>query len=414
MDISRSHEWAVILHYLDGYLGLMRCVSKACKSLVDENQFQNPTFTNPTQLLQHNNIKLFQWACECNAFEIPLYTAIRSKKLGLVKSIKLDAHQLSIGVALAAHFQTHDIFLYLTSSPKLKASALRLAGMIAIKHKDMVMLIIIRNRLMKMAPLQYSGSHHSQMINVMLHCLGCGTFWNVRHAMVAALHNGRREMAFLKDQQAFTAGDEGVYKAAAYGGHLSLLQWMWSEVGRCKTHVLLPFAARGGSVGVVRWVLQQDVFSTDEMSCAIENAVAGNHFHLVATLVEEYMVHASPSTCAIASMYNLMDMLEWLVNVIGVTITSTSMIAAASHGHLGPIEFAMEQGVELNASILFCAKLHKHSHIVSWLRNHNCPEPFTHHNYLHPIPKYSLGIVNSDHCFTFNDMTVIELYSKIY
>jgi ankyrin repeat protein len=135
----------------------------------------------------------------------------------------------------------------------------------------------------------------------------------------------------------------GACVVAAQFDHANTLKWLISEAGHPITHAVLTAAARGGSLPVLQWLYQQmqqqpatgtAAFDEFVVVCAIKDG------HLAAV---ECLAHGKGAQCYhFAAAHGHTDILFWLREHSIECDTAKLCVSAAQSGCVGTIEYALE------------------------------------------------------------------------
>jgi hypothetical protein len=209
--------------------------------------------------------------------------------------------------------------------------------------------------------------------------------------LTIAARNGHLEV--VRYLHPFVQADprvSGACVVAARFDHANTLKWLISEAGHPITHAVLTAAARGGSLPVLQWLYQQmqqqpaaETAAFDEfvVVCAIKNG------HLAAV---EWL-----SQCAgcpmprgaqcyhFAAAHGHTDILLWLREHSIECDTAKLCVSAAQSGCMRPIEYALELHAaersdappQLLTDMLQAAGAHQQLAVAQWLRQQGADWP---------------------------------------
>ncbi|KAI9994690.1 hypothetical protein PInf_011517 [Phytophthora infestans] len=186
--------------------------------------------------------------------------------------------------------------------------------------------------------------------------------------------------------------------AAATGGHGDLVLWLYREVfhgfymqsnqevmdelarhGDVDAPPRLDFAAEGGNIAMVQWLLTQSRDAGKQW--ALKNAAAQGHLEIVKLLVSEGMVYLDGEAFYDAAANGHLSVVQWLKESnLGLKMAYKAMDLAATNGHL---EFAAAGGhlevlkwlhencwTEPSVDIMDVAAASGNLELVKWLHEH--------------------------------------------
>ncbi|KAE8889252.1 hypothetical protein PF004_g11965 [Phytophthora fragariae] len=192
--------------------------------------------------------------------------------------------------------------------------------------------------------------------------------------------------------------------AAAAGGHGDLVVWMYTDVFNgfymqnnqevmdqlaCHGDMeavrrlvadgwqppRLDFAAVGGDISMVQWLLDQgkDVGK----HWALKNAAANGHLEVVKMLVNEGMVYLDGQAFCDAAMHGHLPVVQWLKeNNLGWNLAYNAIELAASHGHLEVVQYLHEIcSASCTHRTIRGAATNGHLHVVQWLHTQFSDDP---------------------------------------
>ncbi|KAG7379791.1 hypothetical protein PHYPSEUDO_008133 [Phytophthora pseudosyringae] len=184
--------------------------------------------------------------------------------------------------------------------------------------------------------------------------------------------------------------------AAATGGHGDLVVWMHADVFhgfymQSNEEVMnelarhgdleavrrlvadgwqpprIDFAAEGGSVAMVQWLLDQKHAVGTQW--ALKNAASKGHLEIVRLLANEDMVHLDGEAFCEAAASGHLPVVQWLKeNNLGWNLAYKAMDLAASNGHLDVVQYLHSNcSVTCTHHTMRGAVANGHLHAVEWL-----------------------------------------------
>jgi hypothetical protein len=152
-------------------------------------------------------------------------------------------------------------------------------------------------------------------------------------------------------------------------------QWLHIEQGCQLPPDICSYAARGGSIDLLRWLKEHGTAFTAE-TC--EGAAAGAHIHVLQYLRDEGCEWGEYICCPAASNGHL-STLQWLRERGCPWSADYISICAASSGSTEMLIYLKQQGCVFNANTMRSAAVEGHlpvySHLdtLCWLREQGCP-----------------------------------------
>lgn len=210
--------------------------------------------------------------------------------------------------------------------------------------------------------------------------------------------------------------------AAARMGHSDMLRWLrWHEVCAKQRGLTLKVAvnaARGGHLRIVKWCLRY-MAPSEEIAF---NAARGGHIHLLKWWFCDRRLSAPPSIMAHAAEKGRGEALEWLLNyrtnLYHEKMFKSKTKAYFSSDWYDPMITVVTETpnfycpYELTSNLYTAAASHGQSHIISWLREKNCP--WDTDMLKDAVENQNISLVNwlLDNYAPFDD-TIIPLVAKI-
>ncbi|KAG6592502.1 serine/threonine-protein kinase [Phytophthora cinnamomi] len=184
--------------------------------------------------------------------------------------------------------------------------------------------------------------------------------------------------------------------AAAEGGHGDLVVWMYMNVFngfymQSNQEVMdqlachgdmeavrrlvaegwqpprLDYAAEGGSIAMVQWLLDQHKDVGKQW--ALKNAAAKGHLEVVKLLVNEDMVYLDGQAFCDAATHGHLTVVQWLKeNNLGWNMAYKAIDLASSQGHLEVVQFLQSIcSAACTHQTMRGAAISGHLHVVQWL-----------------------------------------------
>uniref|UniRef100_H3H4F7 Uncharacterized protein n=1 Tax=Phytophthora ramorum TaxID=164328 RepID=H3H4F7_PHYRM len=129
----------------------------------------------------------------------------------------------------------------------------------------------------------------------------------------------------------------------------------------------IDFAAEGGNVSMVQWLLDQHV--TVGKQWALKNAAAMGHLETVKLLVNDSIVHLDGQAFCDAAANGHLPVVQWLKeNNLGWNLASKAIDVAASNGHLEIVQYLRSDcSAKCTHGTMRAAASSGHLHVVQWL-----------------------------------------------
>jgi len=240
--------------------------------------------------------------------------------------------------------------------------------------------------------------------------------WLIRHNVdecyvdggdLEASRQGHLEMVRLLRANSIEGCSDRVLAAAADGGHLDLVKWLYDHgVGIVPGFAdAIHFAAINGHLDVVKWL--QENTSERAITCVINSAASNGHLDVIQWLhenEEEYCVspaldraaasghlevvtwlheHRSRYGCSVRAMDQAagsghLNVVKWLHQNRREGCTTKAMDLAAAHGHLSVVKWLHANRSEgCTTDAMDEAAKNNHLEVVQWLqenRTEGCTE----------------------------------------
>jgi hypothetical protein len=160
-----------------------------------------------------------------------------------------------------------------------------------------------------------------------------------------------------------------VWFGAAESASISKLQWLYSEHRCGLRHILSSYAARYGSIDVLRWLRSHGcVFS--KSTC--EAAAAGAHLPALQYLRDAGCDWAE-SACSAAAQHGHLTTLQWLHENGCPWYSDTICEDAAQRGNREMLLYLKQQGCEFNELTIASAAWGGHLSLCQYLAAEGCP-----------------------------------------
>ncbi|KAF0685522.1 Aste57867_22608 [Aphanomyces stellatus] len=167
--------------------------------------------------------------------------------------------------------------------------------------------------------------------------------------------------------------------AAATGGHLSLLEWLYINTDASCSYDGLVGAARNGHLATVEFLIAhyRDTWHIEEgevdefTPCALHAASASGHLDIVKCLITHGIDQGRPGAMNRAAVFGHLHVMQWLVDNRIDICTPTAAVDAARMGHLTVVQWLQDRGTEVDdAWVLSSAASSGHFEMVKWLWDH--------------------------------------------
>lgn len=192
-------------------------------------------------------------------------------------------------------------------------------------------------------------------------------FWE-SNALVAAATGGHGDLVLWLYREVFHGfymqSNQEVMDELARHGDVDAVRWLVSEGWQPPR---LYFAAEGGNIAMVQWLLTQSRDAGKQW--ALKNAAAQGHLEIVKLLVSEGMVYLDGEAFYDAAANGHLSVVQWLKESnLGLKMAYKAMDLAATNGHLEVMQY-------LHSNCLATCTHHTmrkaasngHLHIVTWL-----------------------------------------------
>eukprot|EP00639_Heterosigma_akashiwo_P028888 CAMPEP_0194664320 /NCGR_PEP_ID=MMETSP0295-20121207/1386_1 /TAXON_ID=39354 /ORGANISM="Heterosigma akashiwo, Strain CCMP2393" /LENGTH=333 /DNA_ID=CAMNT_0039546029 /DNA_START=106 /DNA_END=1103 /DNA_ORIENTATION=- len=189
------------------------------------------------------------------------------------------------------------------------------------------------------------NGHLSLLKKLHVECLpDCST-----HMIDKAALNGHLPTIEHLQSACRAGGTKMAVYGACLGGHLRLLKWLEQHNFQCDSDAVI-FAARGGQLHVVEWLLSsvsQDGYhahskkqNISKLLPALDGAALHGHLHVMEWLHSNHRIEASPQSIDAAFKGNHLKVVEWLHrNRPSDGCSPASFNSAAAHGNLAGLEW---------------------------------------------------------------------------
>ncbi|KAG1703745.1 hypothetical protein DVH05_006760 [Phytophthora capsici] len=129
--------------------------------------------------------------------------------------------------------------------------------------------------------------------------------------------------------------------AAAVGGHLEMLQWIFEHYPTGDSEFALLEAAKNGRLDMVQWLVEKEI--TTGARSAVEAAYERGHLNVVQWLLERGDVSYPHSAVKLAVENGHLGIIKYLCEVDLASKPTRMMLHAACFGHLHVIQWLLEQ-----------------------------------------------------------------------
>ncbi|OWZ04452.1 hypothetical protein PHMEG_00023641 [Phytophthora megakarya] len=163
-------------------------------------------------------------------------------------------------------------------------------------------------------------------------------FWE-SNALLAAAEGGHGELVMWMYTDVFhgfyTQSNQEVMDEVARHGDMETVRRLVSDGWQTPR---LDFAAEGGNLAMVQWLLDQKRVVGKQWT--LKNAAAKGHIEIVKLLVNENMVHLDGEAFCDAASNGHLPVVQWMKeNNLGWNIAYKAMDLAASNGHLEVVQY---------------------------------------------------------------------------
>jgi hypothetical protein len=159
--------------------------------------------------------------------------------------------------------------------------------------------------------------------------------------------------------------------AAALSGRLHILQHLLTEPECPGLTTMINYqAARSGSISMLDWLRAQSWCTFDALTCA--GAALGAHLAALQHL-NSIGCNWNDKILCYAACGGSIAVVDWLLQQQGVGLTAEAMVAAADGGHTAVCKHLRSIGCEWNTDACSQAAAGGHIELLTWLREHGCP-----------------------------------------
>lgn len=203
-------------------------------------------------------------------------------------------------------------------------------------------------------------------------------FVSSREMMCGAAQNGNLDMLkWIHD--AFNNRDDfgaSSIDAAALGGHLGVMHWMYETGAFNWSTKAIAWAAYGGHLEILRWLHERENEREPMIAdCGVETAMRlaakRGHLNVLKFLHENLSVESSTDVMDSVAAAGHLDVVQWLHTNRAEGCTTQAMIGAAGSGYLDALEWLSNNRSEgCTAAAMDEAATHGHFDMVKWLHVH--------------------------------------------
>jgi hypothetical protein len=188
--------------------------------------------------------------------------------------------------------------------------------------------------------------------------------------LTAGLHADMQTLATLRELGMPLSN--ALVNAAALSGRLHILQHLITvPVSECprRTTMINYQAARSGSISMLNWLRAQSWCTFDALTCA--GAALGAHLAALQHL--NIGCNWNDKILCYAACGGSIAVVDWLLQQQGVGLTAEATVAAADGGHIAVCKHLRSVGCEWNTDACSQAAAGSHIEVLAWLREHGCP-----------------------------------------
>jgi hypothetical protein len=162
-----------------------------------------------------------------------------------------------------------------------------------------------------------------------------------------------------------------VVEGAAWSSRLNILQHLITEQHCPKPYTLSDYAARSGSVSMLKWLKAEGGFTFASSTCRA--AAACGRLEALQHLRSEGCNWAAEQIARDAACSGSIEMIDWLWQQQGIVINAHVLADAAGSGHIALCKHLRESGCNWDASACTEAATYGHFEVLRWLRESGCP-----------------------------------------
>lgn len=188
------------------------------------------------------------------------------------------------------------------------------------------------------------------------------------HAFTRAARHGHIHILQWGLETGVVQIDEGIFQHAGASGSIPLLQWLQSEQIPYD-HRVCESAAWNGRLEALQWLVANDFPWHRETT--FQRAAQGGHMHVLQWLYSKGHIHCA-CACFVAALNGHFEVLKWLV-AKGYALNHMVCQAAAGEGYLHILKWLRANGCPWD-NRTYASALRKGRHeVAEWARANGCP-----------------------------------------
>lgn len=368
MDALPNELLALILAYCidvrcDHHVGLLRCVCKAWKCVVDDRKGMHGRRVSISYLVQHP--ALVAWARDIG-YNIGTATCGLAARHGRLETLqwlhKQQGVALEPSVCNLAALGGHLNVLQWTTSVGCKGDCD--VFMRAVQGGSMEVATYVKTQggsvddrayrfIMKRPGLDWVKTLHKWRVPM-----------TEKTCALAARHGRLDILKYLRSKGC--AWSVKTFQHAVIGGHMHVMEWLW--INRCPYSIIVPLmASRMGRLDLLQWLDERNyrVLITQVMTPAIR----ADHMPIIHWM-RSNGVPFPYDACTAAAQSGRLNVLQWLRSE-GCAWDFNVCNVAASMGHLHVLLWALEQGCDCDTpNVIGLAAQMNRINVLEYIHTH--------------------------------------------